>query len=265
MHEGRLASTTVATAFRTDGTVAWGPVPVAGALSDLGLITTEMLGGALSSATAATALSPSTGAALELPDDERPVRAANGLLATQTQAGVVVRDAASPSVPVLWDSAAAAPVSATGPASVATGHEISAGAFLVLEWPTVHGPAFTVHRFVDGLHLATLPGPPNARTLIAPAEDVAIFTSTSADAVTATAVSAEAGQRWTEELPHGALPVAATASEVWFTVSTGYLHRRTSDGAFIPTARPAPALALESGYEVRAQDASGHYRLIRTP
>lgn len=264
--DGRLASTTVATAFRTDGTVAWGPEPVDGGLSDDGLITTEMLGGALSSETPpTTALSPSTGAAIELPAEERAVYATDGLLVTHAPDGILVRDAAAPSAPVLWRSAEAAPEDATGPATVTVGQEISVRSFLVLEWPTAREPVFTVHRFIDGTHLATLPGQPDARTLVTPGGDVAIFSVATADSRTVTAVSSEHGRLWTENLPAGSLPVSATADEIWFTGPSGYLRRASTDDSFEPTEAPGPLLTLRSGYEVRSTGTSGRYEIIATP
>ena len=266
VQDGRLASTTVATAFRTDGTVAWGPVPVAGGLSDDGLITTEMLGGALSYETpATTALSPSTGASIELPAEERAVYAADGLLATQAPDGVLVRDASAPSTPVLWRSAEATPEGVTGPATVIAEQEISVGSFLVLEWPTVGGPAFTVHRFIDGMLLATLPGQPVARTLITPGGNVAIFTAETADSRLVSGVSSERGRLWTEGVPAGSLPVSAAAGETWFTGPSGYLRRAISDDSFEPTEDPGPLLTLRSGFEVRSTGRSDRYEVLPPP
>lgn len=215
VQDGRLASTTVATAFRTVGTVAWGPEPVAGGLSDDGLITTEMLGGALGSENPpTTALSPSTGAAIELPAEERAVYAADGLLATHAPDGILVRDVSATSAPVLWRTAEASPEDTTGPATVTIEQEISVGSFLVLEWPTARGPVFTVHRFIDGTLLATLPGQPDARTLITPWGNVAIFTAAAADSRVVSGVSSERGRLRTEDVPAGSLPVSAAADEI---------------------------------------------------
>lgn len=263
VQDGRLASTTVATAFRTDGTVAWGPEPVAGGLSDDGLITTEMLGGALSSETPpTTALSPSTGAGIELPAEERAVYAADGLLATHAPDGVLVRDASDPSAPVLWRSAEATPEDATGPATVTIEQEISVGSFLVLEWPAARGPVFTVHRFIDGTLLATLPGQPDARTLVTPGGNVAIFTAAAAGSRTVSGISSEHGRLWTEDVPAGSLPVSAAANEIWFTGPSGYLRRAISDDSFEPTEDPGPLLTLQSGFEVRSTDTSRLYEIL---
>ena len=266
VQDGQLSSTTVATAFRTDGTIAWGPEPVPGALSDDGLITTEMLGGAMMTETSSTtALSPSTGATVHLPRSERAVHAAEGLLATQTPEGVVVRDAAVPSAPVLWRSSEVAPVGAIGPATVAEGHEVSVQSYLVLEWPTTHGPLSTVHRFIDGTILATLPGQPDARTLVTPTADIAIFTAAAAGSRTVTAVSAGHAQLWAEDLPAESLPVSVTTDEVWFTGPSGYLHRAITDDTFEPTERSGPLLALRSGFEVTHLDVPRLYDLRPSP
>lgn len=268
VQDGQLSSMTVASAFRADGSIAWGPEPVPGALSDDGLITTEMLGGAMMTETSSTtALSPSTGAILHLPSNERAVHAAEGLLATQTPEGVLVRDAAAPSAPLLWRSTEHTPVDAIGPAVVAEGHEVSVQSYVVLEWPTANGLLSTVHRFIDGAILSTFPGQADARTLVTPTADIAIFTATGAgaDSRTVTAVSAEHAELWTEDLPAESLPVSVTTDEVWFTGPGGYLHRSMTDDSFAPTEYPGPLLALRSGYEVRHLDAARLYDLSATP
>ena len=135
--------------------------------------------------------------------------------------------------------------------------------YVVLEWPTANGPLSTVHRFIDGTILSTFPGQADARTLVTPTADIAIFTATGADSRTVTAVSAEHAELWTEDLPAESLPVSVTTGEVWFTGPGGYLHRSMTDDSFEPTEYPGPLLALRSGYELRYLDAARLYDLVK--
>lgn len=266
LHDGVIATETTATAFRDDGAVAWGPVSVTGGMSDLGLITVEMLGGALTDEpTSGTALSPRTGKTLDLPDTERPVYAHDGLLASNTPTGVAVRDAAADAAPLLWQSEPEAPPGASGPARVAADPTRSAGEVLVLEWPTVDGVQFTVHRFDDGTPLATLPGTPAARTLSTPMGDTVIFTTDTSTGRTVIAVSPTLGGLWQDEVPSASQPVSATTDSVWFTASSGSLRRDVDASAFVDDPGPAPALALRSGAILMATTQVTEFTLIPPP
>ncbi len=210
-------------------------------MSDLGLITVEMLGGALTDEPASgTALSPRTGKAIDLPDTERPAYARGGLLASNTPTGVAVRDAAADGAPLLWKSEPEAPPGTSGPARVAADSTIPAGDVLVLEWPTADGVQFTVHRFDDGTLLATLPGAPAARTLSTPAEDTVFFTTDTPTRRTVIAVSPSLGELWQQEVPSASQPVSATTDSVWFTASSGYISRDVDAAAFVDDPAPRP-------------------------
>lgn len=266
LHDGVIATETTATAFRDDGAVAWGPVSVNGGMSDLGLITVEMLGGALTDEPASgTALSPRTGEAIDLPDTERPAYAHGGLLASDTPTGVTVRDAAADGAPLLWKSEPEAPPGASGPARVAADSTIPAGDVLVLEWPTADGVQFSVHRFDDGTLLATLPGTPAARTLSTPAEDTVFFTTDTPAGRTVIAVSPSLGELWQDEVPSASQPVSATTDSVWFTASSGYIRRDVDAAAFVDDPGPAPTLALRSGAVLMATTQATEFTLAPPP
>lgn len=266
LHNGVIATATTATAFRDDGTVAWGPVSVNGGMSDLGLITIEMLGGALTDEPASgTALSPRTGKTLDLPDTERPTYAHAGLLASNTPTGVAVRDAAADGAPLLWQSEPEAPPGASGPARVAADPTRSAGEMLVLEWPTADGAQFTVHRFDDGTLLTTLPGTPATRSLSTPTGDTVFFTTDTSNGRTVIAVSPALGELWQDEVPSASQPVSATTDSVWFTASSGYLRRDVDASTFVDDPGPAPALVLRSGATLMATTQATEFTLIPAP
>lgn len=210
-----LATRTVATAFRHDGEIVWGPVEVPGPHRGPGLIFADTPKGVVSNEPVGTVmLDARTGRRVDAGLAEKALYEGNGVGVAGTLDDVTAFRTGDGVL--LWDSASLARPAGTGPdwqptLIDATGQSI--GNVLFFRWTDAGGHSLiAAHRLEDGADLGIVPGELSGPSVIAAREStVYVRSKLNAGESVVSAISARQGLVWS--VPFTGETVLASAGD----------------------------------------------------
>lgn len=210
-----LATRTVATAFRDNGEIVWGPVEVPGPHRGPGLIFADTPKSVVSNdPVGAVMLDARTGQPVDAGLAKKALYEGNGVGVAGTLDDVTAFRTGD-GVP-LWDSTSLAPPAGAGPDWKPTLIDTtgqSTGNVLLFRWTDARGRSLiAAHRLEDGANLGIVPGEPFGQSVIAAREStVYVVSKLNAGESVVSAISAQRGLAWS--VPFTGEAVLASAGD----------------------------------------------------